>query len=67
MNEEGRLFNIYARMALGVLVSIGTGVYGYYSSDNTWMITSSVFVVVVLGIGLIQYITFIREINRSLK
>lgn len=67
MNEDGRLFNIFARMILGVLVCIAAGAYGYYSTDTNWMITSSVFSVVVVGVGLVQYITFIREMKASIK
>lgn len=67
MNEDGRLFNIFSRMILGVLVCIAVGAYGYYSTDTNWMITSSVFAVVVVGGGIGQYITFIREMNGSIK
>lgn len=67
MNEEGQLFNIFASMMLGVLVCIAAGAYGYYSSDTYWIVSSSVFAVVVVGVGLVQYMTFIRKMNNSIK
>lgn len=67
MNEEGRLFNIFARMILGVLVCIAAGAYGYYSSGTNWIIASCVFAVLVVSVGLVQYITYIREMNGSIK
>lgn len=66
MNEESRLFNIFARMLLGVLVCIAAGVYGYYSSDNNWMIISSAFAVFVVGFGLFQYISLISSVYTGL-
>lgn len=54
-------------MMLGVLVCIAAGAYGYYSSDTYWIVSSSVFAVVVVGVGLVQYMTFIRKMNNSIK
>lgn len=67
MKEEFRVFNIFSRMIIGLLFCIVGVAYGYYSDNGGWLITSSAFTVLVMCIGLFQYITFIRELNHSFK
>lgn len=66
-NEDGQVFNIFAKMIIGVLVCLVGGLYGYLSNDSSWFITASALTVLVIVIGLVQYIKFVRKLNRSFR